>query len=152
MSKTEDKKVEEVKKDIEPVIVEAKKEEDLLEKVRKEFRRPDLENRGRLHIDAELKKPGKVLRVVSCKPGRVKYLESLGYRVVQNEGMKVGSGSLSENSGLGSAVTLDAGINHSTPSVVMEIDEDLYKARQKVKTEMNDEQLQAEIAANQGHK
>jgi hypothetical protein len=132
-----DVKLEEVANtEIKPT-VEVKKAEK-----KKVYRRSEMVYQGRLHIDEQHKKPGKVGRVVNVKPGRIKYLESLGYQIVTDE-TKIGSGSLSEPGQMGSAVQIDAGISVSQPAVYMEIDEDLYNERQAMKAEDNDAQLQA---------
>ena len=124
------------------------RKEEIKKIVEKQFRRPDLQYEGRLIIDQKYKKPGKVVRVVSDKPGRIAYLESLGYSVVKDE-TKVGQGQLDVPNQLGSAVTVEAGLIKSCPSVLMEIDEDLYNERQKYKTKMNTELFEDSVSDNQ---
>lgn len=122
-----------------------------IEKLKEKFRNVSFEDRNRLYIDDKYKKPGKVLRIDNDDPSTKNYLESLGYSIVR-EDIKVGSGSLSEPSNMGSAVHIEQGIRLSQPGLLYEIDEDLYQARKEVEAEENDMQLQSTIEANQGHK
>lgn len=138
-----------VGKEIIEGIKEVDKQEELKKIVEKQFRRPDLQYEGRTVIDPKYKKPGKVLRVVSDKPGRVEYLESLGYSVVKDE-TKVGQGQLDMPNQLGSAVTVETAIHgKSQMGVLMEIDEDLYNERQKYKAKMNTELFEDSVADGQ---
>ncbi|HEY3526016.1 MAG TPA: hypothetical protein VGK47_07460 [Nitrososphaeraceae archaeon] len=143
--KTKEKLVENEKKES---TSEVTSKEDKKNRVYADLKRVQLEYEGRLYIDPKYKKPGKVLRVVSCNPGRVRQLEAMGYTIVQDE-TKIGSGSLREPGQLGSAVTVEAGIRQSDPSILMEIDEDLFNARLEYKAEQNDAQLEMQIESAQ---
>lgn len=116
--------------------------------IKKPIRRAAIENPGRLYFDEKYKKPGKVYRVVNDTPGRVKYLESLGYEIVRDE-MKIGEDTVDNASSLGSALTLDVGKTRSQPAVVMECDEDIYKERQAEKAKDNVAMFEESKSANQ---
>lgn len=132
--------VVETKETVAPAEVKLSKEE-----LKKKIRRGNLQFQGRLRIDDKYKTPGKVLRVVSLKPGRKEYLESLGYRARPD--IQIGGDTLEQAKGTGGV--FDLGINHSNPSIVMEIDQDLYDARQEVKSEDNEAIFKAKVAENQ---
>lgn len=129
------------------VRVEDKSKTEKKEALKRQIRRGNIEYHGRLYIDDKYKKPGKVLRIDNDDPATRKYLESLGYNIVR-EDVKVGSGSLSEPSNMGSAVHIEQGINFSQPGILYEIDEDLYEARKEVEAEDNNSQLQDMVKAN----
>lgn len=112
-----------------------------------EIRRPEEDYRGRLYVDPKYQKPGKVLRVVNDKAGNIEYLLSIGYTFVRDE-VKVGQGSLSDMSGLGSAVQIEVGRNVSQKAYLMEIDKDLFDRRQAEKVRVNREALDSKIEAN----
>ncbi len=118
------------------------------EKFKKEFRRVNLEYRGRLYIDEKYKKPGKVLRIDNDDAATRHYLSQLGYTVV-HEDVKVGTGSLSETNNMGSAVHIEQGIMSSQPGILYEIDQDMYDARKELEAEDNNNLLQEMITANQ---
>lgn len=115
---------------------------------KKPIRRAAIENPGRLYFDEKYKKPGKVYRVVNDTPGRVKYLESLGYEIVRDE-MKIGEDTVDNASSLGSALTMDVGKHKSQPAVVMECDEDIYNERQALKAEENTAMFEDSKASGQ---
>lgn len=122
------------------------------EKLKEKYRNAELTYSGRLVIDDKYKKPGKVLRIDNDDFATRKYLESLGYTIVQKdigEDAKVGSGSLREPGDMGSAVHIEQGIVFSQPGILYEIDEDEYNARKEVEAEQNDAQLQNQIESNQ---
>lgn len=121
------------------------------EELKEKFRKAELNYSGRLYIDDKYKKPGKVLRIDNDDPATRKYLESLGYAIV-NSDIKVGSGSLSEPSNMGSAIHIEQGIMFSQPGILYEIDEEVYEARKELEAESNDMQLQQTIEDNQRHK
>lgn len=128
---------------------ENKKELVSKETRKKQIRRAEIEHNGLLHLDDKYKKPGKVYRAVADKPGRIKYLESLGYEVVKDDDFVSGTEGTSKTHKLGSAQTVEMGINQSQPGVWMCIDEDLYNDRQEVKAEMNQEYFQQTTKENQ---
>lgn len=129
------------------------KKREAIEKRKAELREKNksggLHYHGRLVIDPKYKKPGKVLRIDNDDMSTHQHLLSLGYTVVQDPDMNVGSGSLSEGHKLGSVVTIEQGINMSQPGILYEIDEDLLIARQELESEANDRQLQSNIEAYQ---
>lgn len=118
------------------------------EKFKKEFRRTNLEYRGRLFIDEKFKKPGKVLRIDNDDPQTRQMMAQLGYTIVQDPDLKVGSGSLNETNNMGSAVHIEQGITFSQPGILYEIDEDLYEARKEIEAEENRKIFETTVAAN----
>lgn len=152
MSKVESIKKEEVTTEevsVKSTPTEKKKltKEELMAKVRQ----ANLNYQGRLYIDDKYKKSDKITRIDNDDPATRRYLESLGYTVVQEE-VQVGSGSLSEPSSMGSEVHVEQGIRFSQPGILYEIDKDLYEARKEVECEMNNEHFLTEVDRNQGHK
>jgi hypothetical protein len=120
------------------------------EELRRVVRRSQAAYGGRLHIDESLKTPGKRLRIDNDDAATRQYLESLGYRIKITDGnFKVGSGSLSEPSSMGSTVQVEQGISLSQPGILYEIDEDLYQARKEIEAEDNDANLHQKITDNQ---
>ncbi len=104
-----------------------KKETNLKEKSTR-VRRKDMQQAGPLYIDESLKTPGKVLRIVNAdKPGRVKYLQRLGYTIKEDPDFKVGDDIVGKSL-LGSSVTVELSTTTGKhcQGVVMEIDEDIY--------------------------
>lgn len=122
-----------------------------IDKLKEKFRNSNIEYKGRLYIDEKHKKPGKVLRIDNDDPATRNYLEGLGYSVVQDSSIKVGSGSLAEPSSMGSAVHIEQGIMISQPGVLYEIDDEYFTARKELEAEENDRQLQDKIEENQAH-
>lgn len=139
-SKTENK-VEETK-------VETTPKKLTKEEYKERFRNQPIDYQGRLYIDDKYKTPGKRLRIDNDDPATRKYLEQLGYTIVQRD-VKVGSGSLSESSNIGSAVHIEQGIVHSQPGILYEIDEDLYQARKELEVEENNLIFEDKIKENQ---
>lgn len=100
----------------------------------KQMRRAQDEDMGRLYFDEDLKEDGFEYRVVADKPGRIKRLERLGYEVVRDKNIKVGTGKLDEPSSLGSAVEIELGIHlGSQKGVLMRIRKEDFEARLKEK-------------------
>ena len=115
------------------------------EELKAKIRRGRLQNPGRLYIDPKYQRPGKTLRIVSLKPGRKEYLESIGY--THREDIIVNGGSLAQPHAI--AGQFEAGINVSTPSIIMEIDSDLLAVRQEVKSEDNSAMFKNRVKSNQ---
>lgn len=121
-----------------------------IEKLKSKYREAPLDYQGRLYIDDKYKKPGKVQRIDNDDPATRKNLEKLGYTVVIDENIKVGSGSLREPSNMGSAIHIEQAVyGQSQPGILYEIDEEEYIARKEVEAEHNEELLKAEIEKNQ---
>lgn len=100
----------------------------------REMRRAFDEDQGRLYFDEDLKEDGFEYRVVNDKPGRVRYLQKLGYEIVSDSKIKLGSGTLDESGSLGSAVELEVGIHMgSQKAVLMRISKEDYAERLKLK-------------------
>lgn len=109
----------------------------------KEMRRAEDDNMGRLYYDEELEEDGFEYRIVNDTPGRVKYLQRLGYELVQDFRGKVGSGSLQEPSSTDSLVEIEVGIHHgSRKAYLMRIRKEDKAIRDKKKIEKIERQTQ----------
>lgn len=114
------------------------KQTDLKEKT-KRIKRALLTEIGPLHIDEKYKKPGMVRRIVNAdKPGRIAFLEKLGYRIVTDD-TKIGDSSKIKPSSLDSCVRVELGndVRH-VDGILMEIPEDEYNEIQAIKEERNE--------------
>lgn len=114
------------------------------EEYKEKFRKMDLQYTGRLHIDEKYKNPDKILRIDNDDPATRKYLQELGYTIVQRD-VEVGNGSLNQPSNMGSAVHIEQGITFSQPGILYEIDRDMYEARKEVEVEQNNQLLNDKI-------
>lgn len=145
MSNIEPKKVSKEDVQVEEVVSARKtlSKEDR-EELKRKYRQAHLDYAGRLYIDDKFRKPGKRLRVDNADPATVKYMKSLGWNVVIDTDVKVGSGSLREPSNMGSAVHIEQSIHGtSQPGILYEIDEEAYQLRKEVEAELNSEQVQS---------
>ena len=105
----------------------------------KEIRRAFDEDMGQLYFDEELKEDGFEYRVVNDKPGRIRKLQKMGYEIVLDHKIKVGSGSLDTPNSLGSVVEFEAGIHKgSQKAILMRIRKEDYAQRLKIKQEKID--------------
>ena len=119
-------------------------------KEKKQIRRADIEYRGKIFIDENQKEDGFIYRFVNDKAGRVGYLESLGYEKVVDKNLQVGSGSTSEASRMGSAVTLDVGIHKgSQTAILMRCPKEDFEARKKAQAERNKQLFDEMVDQNQ---
>lgn len=118
-------------------------------KFKKPIRRASLVYQGATYLDEQYKKPGKVYRAVADTPGRIKYMESLGYEIVRDENFESGDSATLSGHNLGSAQTLEMGKTHKLQGVWMCIDEDEYKERQEAKAEENRKFFEDTVVENQ---
>ncbi len=116
---------------------------------RKILRRAELEQQGRLYVDESHKEPGYVYRIVNDKPGRIKWLERLGYEVVEDK-TQVGTESANTTHQLGSAVTVETSIyGKSQTGVLMKCPKDIYDERQREKAQDNQAAFDQSVSDNQ---
>lgn len=132
-----------IKKDSSIEMKEVKKE------IKKPIRRATLEYNGATYLDDKYKKPGKRYRAVADRPGRIQYMESLGYEIVRDDDFESGDAAKLAGSKLGSAQTLEMGKSKSDPGIWMCIDEDLWTERQELKNARNNEAFNVAVEAGQ---
>ena len=95
--------------------------------------RRSLDAQGPLYVDEKYKKPGYVLEWTNDVPGNISRKERLGFKIVQDESIRVGDEKPNQAHRLGSAVICMW--KNTIPMVLMEIDEQRYRAIQIVKRE-----------------
>jgi len=144
-----------LKKDLGAELEEGSREriDHLKDSVRAAYRRGELDYQGRLYVDPKYKRPGKTLRIDNDDLGTRLHMQRLGYTIVQDHDVKVGSGSLSEPNNIGSEVHIEQSIyGQKQPGILYEIDSDLLAAREEIQAEDNDMLLHNKIQENTNHK
>jgi hypothetical protein len=128
-------------------IKETKSVETKIER-KKEIRRAPMEYSGTTYLDDKYKESGKVYRAVADRPGRIAYMKQMGYSIVTDENFQGGTETLNTAHRLGSAQTVELGKTVSQPGVWMEIDEDIYNARQQEKAKQNTAMFEQSVDDN----